>query len=218
VHLAEGVVIRYRHADPKRQTIPWVEYTRDGKEKRVYLGAEAKPEAVEGLPMREMDCMDCHNRPSHSFESAETALDRAMAQGAISPKLPWVKKQGLELLKAGYSSAGDAERQLRARLREYYEKNHPQAFSSMRAEVDRAGQALVDIYNRNVFPEMNITWGTYPNNIGHNDFPGCFRCHDEREAQGGGKTLTQDCNACHQVLAMDEAEPKILGELGLAGK
>jgi hypothetical protein len=214
-HLGEGVVIRYRTSDEKRQTIPWVEYTKHGKEKRVYLGADVKAQSVEGLSIRQMDCMDCHNRPSHSFESAESALDKAMSEGRISAKLPFAKKQGLELLKAGYASTEEAERRLPQGLRQFYEKQYPQVFASMRSEIDGAGAALVAIYNRNVFPEMKITWGTYPNNIGHNDFPGCFRCHDERAAQEGGKTLTQDCNTCHQMLAMDEADPKILSDLGI---
>jgi hypothetical protein len=215
-HLGEGVVIRYRAIDEKRQTIPWVEYTRNGGERRLYLATDTKPETVEGLSTRVMDCMDCHNRPSHSFESAETALDLAMASGRISPKLPFAKKHGLELLKAPYASGEEAERRIPERWRQFYEKEHPQAFAAQRAEIDRAGQALVTIFNRNVFPEMKVTWGTYPNNVGHNDFPGCFRCHDERQAQGGTKTVTQDCNNCHQVLAMDESDPKILNDLGIA--
>jgi hypothetical protein len=213
-HLGEGVIILYRTTDDKRQNIPWVDYT-NGAEHRTYVAAETKAEAVANLPTRVMDCMDCHNRPSHSFESADTAVDRAMAAGRISPKLPFAKKHGLELLKAAYASEEQAQRLIPERWRQFYEKEHPQAFSGQRQEIEAAGQALVAIFNRNVFPEMKITWGTYPNNIGHNEFPGCFRCHDERQAQGGTKTLTQDCNTCHQVLAMDEPDPKVLVDLGI---
>jgi hypothetical protein len=71
------------------------------------------------------------------------------------------------------------------------------------------------IYNRNVFPDMKVTWGTYPNNLGHMDFVGCFRCHDDQHADKDGKTVPQDCSACHQILAMDEPSPKILVDLGL---
>jgi hypothetical protein len=65
---------------------------------------------------------------------------------------------------------------------------------------------------------MKVTWGAYPNNIGHNDFPGCFRCHDDQHASAAGAKVTQDCNACHNLLAMEEASPKILGDLGIEGK
>jgi len=74
----------------------------------------------------------------------------------------------------------------------------------------------VAIYERNVFPQMKVVWGTYPVNIGHTDFPGCFRCHDDAHKSAAGRTVSQDCNSCHQLLAMDEAAPEILTQLGLA--
>lgn len=82
-------------------------------------------------------------------------------------------------------------------------------------EVLRAAQKILAIYNRNVFPQMNITWGSYPNNIGHTEFTGCFRCHDEQHARADGKTITQDCTACHSMVAVDEKQPKILMDLGI---
>ena len=80
---------------------------------------------------------------------------------------------------------------------------------------NRADQAVPVCSQRNVFPEMKVNWGSYPNNLGHNDFPGCFRCHDDQHAAAGGAKITQDCSACHNLLAMEEAAPKILSELGL---
>ena len=75
---------------------------------------------------------------------------------------------------------------------------------------------MLAIYNRNIFPDMNVTWGTYPINIGHTDFPGCFRCHDDGTTPQDGTKITQDCSACHNLLAMDEASPKILTDLGIS--
>jgi len=83
------------------------------------------------------------------------------------------------------------------------------------AEVRHAAQVVLGIFNRNVFPEMKVTWGAYPNNLGHSDFPGCFRCHDDGHTATGGLKITQDCNACHSLLAMEEQSPKILTDLGL---
>jgi hypothetical protein len=82
--------------------------------------------------------------------------------------------------------------------------------------VRNSARGVLDIYKRNVFPEMNINWGAYPNNLGHTNFPGCFRCHDGNHNSAEGKTISQDCNACHNTLAMEEANPKILTELGIA--
>jgi hypothetical protein len=89
-------------------------------------------------------------------------------------------------------------------------------FAARRADIARSAAAVVAIYNRNVFPQMKVNWGNYPINLGHTDFPGCFRCHDDQHKGGDGKTVSQDCNACHELLAMDEPAPKILSELGLA--
>ena len=77
---------------------------------------------------------------------------------------------------------------------------------------------MLAIYNRNVFPDLKVTWGTYPNNLGHTDFPGCFRCHDSSHTAADGKTISQDCNACHEPLAMEETAPEILKTLGIADR
>ena len=182
--------------------------TADGKSV-VYATPDAKVD-LSAKP-REMDCMDCHNRPSHTYEMPEQAVDRAMAAGQISAKLPFVKKRAVEILKVKYASREEAARKI------------PQAFAgfyggSPVADVNKASAATVEIYNRNIFPEMNVTWGKYPNNIGHEQFPGCWRCHDSNHTAKDGATITQDCSACHNILAQDEANPKVLTDLGITEK
>ncbi|MBI3470321.1 MAG: NapC/NirT family cytochrome c [Candidatus Solibacter usitatus] len=206
-HLGEGVGIRYAHTDEKRQEILWVERRdKDGKTTR-FQAPDSKSGA--NAQVREMDCMDCHNRPTHIYELPERAVDNALASGAISPALPFIKKKSVELLKTT-TGAG-----IPAALAAYYRDNHAPVFSEKRAEIERAAAAVRAIYDRNVFPQMKVTWGTYINNIGHTDFPGCFRCHDDTRAASDGRKLTQDCNTCHSLLAMDEAGPKILSDLGI---
>ncbi len=215
-HLGEGVVIRYAHADEARQTIPWVEVTRPGAGVTTYWAAGAAPEQVKNLPVRIMDCMDCHNRPTHTFDLPERAVDHAMAEGEISAALPFIRRRAVELLRASYAGREEAAARIPAALHAFYREHYPQVYEQQRRQVERAAQAVVAIYLRNVFPEMKVTWETYPNQIGHTDFPGCFRCHDAAHTSSTGKTITQDCNACHQVLAMEEPAPKILTDLGLA--
>ena len=82
-------------------------------------------------------------------------------------------------------------------------------------DIARAADSVVSIYNRNVFADLKVTWGTYVNNLGHTDFPGCFRCHDEAHATSDKKTITQDCGVCHNALAVDEPAPEVLKTLGL---
>jgi hypothetical protein len=207
------VVIRYGHSDEGRQTIPWVESIVNGK-RTVYATADAKPDGA-GLTMREMDCMDCHNRPSHAFELPDRAMDKAMANGSISPALPFAKKQGLELLKAEYPSREDAARKIPASFVAFYERTRPEVYAKHTAEVKAAANEVLAIWERNIFPEMKVKWGQYPVNIGHTDFPGCFRCHGGSHNATDGRTISQDCNACHNLLSMDEENPKVLTDLGI---
>ncbi|HEY9141129.1 MAG TPA: NapC/NirT family cytochrome c [Bryobacteraceae bacterium] len=212
-HLGPGVVIRYWHSDEARQVIPLVEYNDNGR-KTVYAAAGAKPDGA-GLTMRVMDCIDCHNRPTHAFDLPDRALDKAMAAGLVSPTLPFARKKALEILKVNYQSREDAAALIPGAFETFYRQSYPAVWSAQQSEIVASANQVLDIYDRNVFPDMKVTWGTYPQNIGHTDFPGCFRCHDGGHTAQNGQTITQDCNACHNLLAMDEANPKVLTELGI---
>jgi len=159
--------------------------------------------------------VDCHNRPTHAYELPERAVDRALNAGQISPSLPFAKKRAVEIVKAGYATREEAAQKIPAAFESYYRDTYPAIWAERRAEVTSAAEQVLAVYDRNIFPEMKVAWGTYPNNIGHTDFPGCFRCHDGNHAAQDGRTVTQDCNACHNLLAMDEANPKVLTELGI---
>lgn len=208
-------LINYIASDEKRQVIPWVEHRNaDGTHTQfVSAGTPPKPELLAHGERRLMDCMDCHNRPSHTFHLPEDAVNSEMAAGRISPSLPFIHKVAIGLLKQNYANRLAAETQIPENLPAYYRNNYFALYNSKRSEVEEAAKALVYIYDSNVFPEMNVTWGTYANNLGHMDFPGCFRCHDGDHKSKDGQVITQDCNSCHNLLAMDDAHPKILQEL-----
>jgi hypothetical protein len=213
------VKIRFAAADKKRQNIPWAEYENAVTgQKREYLAPDTPPESVKSLPVYEMQCVDCHNRPTHAFELPERAVDSAFALGEIPVSLPYLKKQAVQILNVSYASNAEASVKIPAALVAYYQQNHSSLFSQRSREIQKAGDVLASIYNRNVFPDLKVAWGTYPNNLGHTDFPGCFRCHDERKQSGSERTLTQDCSVCHEMLAMEETSPKILETLGLADR
>jgi len=217
-HLAPGVEIHYAASDPKRQTIPWVEYrNRNTGEVRTFLADGSTSQSVASLPRHQMQCVDCHNRPTHAFELPERAVDETMGLGRISPTLPFIKKQAIELLKAKYSSNEEASRIIPAKLARYYQECYPAISSQRSQDISNAGTEIAAIYNRNVFPDLKVNWGTYPNNLGHTDFPGCFRCHDGSHETADKKTgITQDCSTCHVPLAVDEANPQVMKALGLA--
>jgi hypothetical protein len=149
------------------------------------------------------------------MQTAEDALNRAMAEGAISPELPFVHKKGLELLKASYATEAQARARIPEQLTAFYRSEHPDVLAAKPNLVKAAGAGLVYVFTTNVFPEMRVTWGTHPNHIGHMSYPGCFRCHDGDHTAKDGKSITQDCAVCHNLLAVDEAKPKVLGDLGI---
>ena len=216
-HFGPGVHIRFASADAERQTVPWVEYRNSNTgDVRTFATAETQPNSVSALPTFEMECVDCHNRPTHTFELPERAMDKALAVGNIAAGLPYVKKKSVELLKANYATSAEAAAQLPPALAAFYQQNYPDVYAARSPDIQQAGQAVLAIYNRNVFPDLKVTWGTYPNNLGHTDFPGCFRCHDGSHTTADGKTIAQDCTTCHQPLATEEASPEILKTLGLA--
>jgi nitrate/TMAO reductase-like tetraheme cytochrome c subunit len=218
-HMGPGVHIRYAASDKKRETIPWVEYRNaDSGETRTYLASDAKSAAMDALPHFEMQCADCHNRAAHSFELAERALDRLFASGDLPTSLPFLKKNGLELLNAKYSGAEEASSKIPAGLATFYRSKYPEVASKHGTTIANAGKAIARVYTENVFTDLKVGWGTYPNNLGHTDAPGCFRCHDDSHATAQKKTITQDCGACHQSVAVEEQSPEVLKTLGIADR
>lgn len=211
VHLGH---IEYIATDPTRTTIPWVEKTNADGTKTVFSSLPPGSGIPKG-ERRVMDCIDCHNRAAHPFSTAEDAINRAMADGAISPDLPWVHKEGLELLKADYASQDQARVEIPKQLEAFYRSGYPDVLSGKAQLVKAAANELVTLYCQNVFPSMKVTWGTHPNHIGHMSYPGCFRCHDGNHVAKDGTSITQDCSACHNLLAVEESKPKVLSDLGL---
>lgn len=217
-HMGPGVEIHYAASDPKRQTIPWIQYrNRKTGVDQTFVADGSNAKTIAGLPRFEMQCVDCHNRPTHTFELPERAVDGALARGQISASLPFIKKQAVQLLKANYTTNDEASLKIPAALVEYYRQTAPAVSSQRPKDISAAGAEIAAIYNRNVFPDLKVTWGTYPNNLGHTDFPGCFRCHDGSHSTSDGKaSITQDCSACHQPLSMDETPPGVLKTLDLS--
>ncbi len=210
VHLGH---IEYIATDAKRQTIPWVSKRNSDGTTTEFVSSDATG-PVKGQT-RVMDCIDCHNRAAHTFQPPEEALNRSMAEGSPSAALPFVHKQGLELIKATYSSQDDAAQKITAAMEDFYRSKYPEVYSGQHDAIVAAERSLVAVYKQNVFPDMKVTWGTHPNNVGHMAYNGCFRCHDGSHNSKSGAGITNDCAACHNLLAVDEANPKLLADLGI---
>lgn len=197
-HAAPGHQIEYVATDEARQTIPYVRVKAANGTFTEYF-AEGTTVPPPG-PLRRMDCMDCHNRVSHTFaKSAERAVNEAFAAGALPATLPYLRRESLRLLKASYPTQEEGLRGIAAGVSDFYAREYPAFKSGSAGDIDRAAVQLQAIYRRSVFPSMNISWGSYPNNRGHMEFPGCFRCHDDGHKTREGRAIAQDCTFCHEL-------------------
>ncbi len=186
--------VEYIATDAQRQVIPWVKFTgRDGRV-REYTVEGTTPAMLAAGEHRVMDCLDCHNRPAHTFEPvAERAVDNAIAMGQLPRTFAFARREAVAALKDEYATGDDARRGIDARIRKAYPSHGGDA------ALDRMVGAVQEIYSRNVFPTMKVKWGTYPNNIGHVFFNGCFRCHDDNHKAPDGSAIKQDCESCHAM-------------------
>ncbi len=207
----------YIAADAQRQIIPWVQVREaDGTVKEfVAQDASLTPDQLARAERRVMDCIDCHNRPTHIFKLPDQAMDEALEMGRIDRTLPYIKKLGVEVLRAAAESQGNASEEIARRVRAFYQQKYPDLLRSRREAIEAAIRELSAILRRNVFPSMRVTWGTYPDNIGHTRFPGCFRCHDEQHVSREGQAISQSCDLCHTLLAVEEPNPPVLQQLNI---
>jgi nitrate/TMAO reductase-like tetraheme cytochrome c subunit len=209
-HVDPSVSVRYL-SDMSRQKIYDIEARAADGTTKVFKTNE-KPEGK--TEWRKMDCVDCHNRPSHTYKMPSTELDAALDDGRIDKTLPFIKREGMRMLQVAYPSHDAARAALSSEVATFYKTSYSDIATSKAAEIAAAGKTLGDIYSWNVFPQMKVTWGTYRNNLGHDeDSPGCFRCHDKRHATDKGKKIGRDCEVCHSVLAENEEDPEIIKQL-----
>src|SRR6185295_2183900 len=182
------VIVEYVATDDKHETIPYVRATAGGKVTE-YLaeGVTARPSGT----LVRMDCIDCHNRPAHTFSpSPDRVVDAAIAAGGASRDLPFVRREMVAALKAEYPNHTASDAGIAKHLGDFYRT----APATQGPEVQRAVATAQRLYRQNVFPDMKVTWGTYLSKLGHMDAPGCFRCHDENHKTPDGKSaVRQDC-------------------------
>jgi hypothetical protein len=196
-HAAPQNAIEYIALDRARQQIGYVKLTTGG-EVREYYADGVTPEQLAGGERRTMDCVDCHNRIGHEFAvTPDRAVNAALAAGAMPKDLPFIKREAVALLSADYPSREEAAAEIERRLTSFYRDQQAAVWSARRDDVTRAVRSVQAAHRRNVFPAMKVAIGTYPSNIGHNDSPGCFRCHDEAHKTKAGEVIKQDCEACH---------------------
>lgn len=209
-HMNIGNEVWYGASDPQRQKIPWVRIKdRQGRVTEYFdRSVSLTAEQLKKLDIRRMDCLDCHNRPSHIFRDPDGAVDLALLTGLIDPTLPYIKRQAVHTLSQNYSNKENARESIATALDAFYLKQYPKIHEMRRDAVKQAIGAVQRIYQTNIFPEMKVDWRTHPDNIGHTLYPGCFRCHDGNHVSREGKVLRNDCQLCHTIIGQETAPPK----------
>ncbi len=206
-HNLPGNKVEYVATDEARQTIPWVRVTDSAGHVTVFKTKNFTNDVTK-MDVRTMDCMDCHNRPSHRYLSPEKAVNQAMALNRIDPSIPWIKTNAMFVLTRPYKTELEATNAIAKTLAEKYPGDQ---------RVKASIPVLQQIYSENFFPEMKASWASYPDNVGHMIWPGCFRCHDGEHKTEDRKTSIKanDCNTCHTILAQGTgAELNMLAPAG----
>jgi len=202
-HMNIANEVQYVMADSQRQEIPLVRIrNRTTGEMTEYVaeGAAADVEKLRASSWSRMDCIDCHNRPSHIYRPPMRIVDQSMAVGRISTALPRIREKGIEALTQVYASNDGAMDSIARVVRNFYAASYPEIASAQRTVIDAAVTELQAQYRKNFFPVMKVRWSAYPNNIGHMTDRGCFRCHDGKHVSAAGRRITKDCNSCHTIL------------------
>jgi len=213
-HIESDNIIRYVAGDDRRESIVWVELTTPDGETRTYTrDGEELPADVEGQA-RTMDCIDCHNRPTHMFSPPSKAIDSVLETHPELLDLPYYKKQAVTAIEGDYQTHAEGVATVRESILSFYRDEYPEVVADDADLVESGADLASRVFARICFPEMNTNWETHPNHIGHDDSPGCWRCHDgEMTSADGDHVIPMDCDTCHVFLVEDAPEKPDLAAL-----
>jgi len=209
-HMYVANKIEYVATDREREKIPYVKSIAPDGTETVYRSTEQEvsDEDLKNGHRRTVDCIDCHNRPTHIYRHPARSVNQAMERGLIPRDLPGIKSVAVESLEGEYATKDEALAGIRKAVTEHFSANQPEAAKTRAADIDKAVGEIQQIYSRNYFPGMKVSWKAYPDHIGHMYSDGCFRCHDGKHVSDTGKVITNDCNVCHTMLSQSGAEGK----------
>jgi hypothetical protein len=201
-HMNIGNEITFAVTDPKRQNIQWVEAkNRETGQVTVYQSKDSTltPAQIESAPKHSMDCIDCHNRPTHIYVPPDRSVDQSLVAHRLDPNMPFIKQQAVAALTAEYKTSDEAAQGIAKTLNDFYAGKNVD-----KGALDNAIKEVQRIYSVSIFPFMKVDWRTHPDNIGHFYYQGCFRCHDGNHASADGKVIKKDCTICHTIVGQSE--------------
>jgi hypothetical protein len=147
-----------------------------------------------------MDCIDCHNRPSHNYNSPNVYFNKALLNGTVSKDIPFMKKVAMSILKQTFNDKDTALMTIKDSIIKFYKANFNDFYSRNTAIVDNSIASIQKSFSENTFPKMKVTYDRYPEHIGHLESTGCFRCHNNTFKSETGRVISRDCNLCHSIV------------------
>jgi hypothetical protein len=203
-HINPEIEVQYIAVDEKREKIPRVIlFNRKTQAKTVYTTTEAKPaeDELARIPTRLVDCVDCHNRPSHIYRTPSWFINTAITEGKIDVSLPFIKQIAVQACLPEYKTEAEAAAGIAAKVNDFYAKNHPEVLKDAAAAVAKSVAGIHEAFSQNIFPAMKVGWEKYTDHIGHVNSQGCFRCHDDKHISQDGRVIAKNCSLCHTIYA-----------------
>ena len=202
-HINPNISIEYLSENDKRELITYVKYIdKTTGEVTVYRNpdTEITDSTIAVSTARTMDCIDCHNRPSHKYSSPPVYFDKAMLTDEVSRDIPFIKRTSMEILRNNFTDKDTALIKIREGILDYYKSDFSDYFRNNQDKIEKSATALQKAYGQNTFPHMKVTYDAYPDHIGHLEVEGCFRCHNDAFTSEDGRKITRDCNLCHTII------------------
>jgi hypothetical protein len=202
-HINPAVNIEYISDNDKRENITYVKYTNKTTGEITIYRDDEKPltdSLISATKTRTMDCIDCHNRPSHNYNSPPVYFDKALLNGTVSKSIPFIKKVAMSILKQTFRDKDTALMMIKDSIVKFYKSESNDYYSKNTGVIDNSIASIQKAFAENTFPGMKVTYDMYPEHIGHLESEGCFRCHNNAFKSANGHTITRDCNLCHTIV------------------
>jgi hypothetical protein len=192
--------IYYLPLDAEEQQIPYIRVESDDGSVTEYIDIESNfdPSQIAEEDLKEMDCITCHNRITHLVNPPEDMIDKMLSQGVISPTIPDIRRQAVDLFYRKYDTTEMALTAIGG-LINYYKTYKADFYQKNTELVDTAILELQNAYQQSVYVEQKSDWNSHPNNVGHEFSPGCFRCHDGKHLNDEEEAIRLECNICHSI-------------------
>lgn len=214
-HMNIGHEVTYAVTDPKRQNIQWIQIKELASGKTtVYKSKDmtVTQADIDKAPKRVMDCIDCHNRPTHIYVPPDRSVDQSLIAKRLDPNMPFMKQQAVAALTAEYKTEEEAAKGIAKSITDFYSGK-----GIAQPALDNTIKEVQRIYDSTIFPYMRVDWRTHPDNIGHFYYPGCFRCHDGNHVSAEGKVISKDCTICHTLMGQEEGQQAVAGTIKTTG-